>query len=83
MVPARHRQHRDMGGNPEKPVDESGERISPRRSFKHWQQTYRNSSEPWTGAERNFASRLRPLITETLFLQMHDEGVRLNELRGD
>jgi two-component system, chemotaxis family, sensor kinase Cph1 len=67
-------------GNPEKPVEETdaGKRISPRRSFESWKQTFENSSEAWEGADRKFASDLRPVIAETLFLRMNEEILRLN-----
>jgi chemotaxis family two-component system sensor kinase Cph1 len=67
-------------GNPEKPVEETeaGRRISPRRSFEQWKQTFRDNSAPWTAMDRKFASALRPLVAETLLLQMNQEVVRLN-----
>jgi len=70
----------NWGGNPEKPIEETeaGQRISPRRSFEKWKQTVRDNSEPWADMERAFASSLRPLIAETLFLQMNEDIVRLN-----
>lgn len=67
-------------GDPEKPVEKTGEgeRISPRRSFAKWQQTFQDSSEQWTSLDRTFASALRPVIAETLFLRMNEEVLRLN-----
>jgi len=67
-------------GNPEKPLHETeeGKRISPRRSFESWKQTFENNSEAWTEADRKFASELRPVIAETLFLRMNEEVLRLN-----
>jgi chemotaxis family two-component system sensor kinase Cph1 len=67
-------------GNPEKPVQETeaGKRISPRRSFESWKQTFENRSEGWTEADRKFALELRPVIAETLFLRMNEEVLRLN-----
>ena len=67
-------------GNPEKPVEktEASQRLSPRRSFEKWKQTFRDSSEPWMDGERRFAASLRPLIAETLLLHMNREIVRLN-----
>ena len=67
-------------GNPEKPVEETeaGRRITPRRSFEKWKQTFRDSAEPWTESERKFAAALRPLVAEALFLKMNREIVRLN-----
>jgi light-regulated signal transduction histidine kinase (bacteriophytochrome) len=51
-------------GNPEKPVEETeaGRRISPRRSFEEWKQTFRDRAEPWTNTDRKFASSLRAEI---------------------
>jgi len=68
------------GGDPDKPVEETGagERISPRRSFAKWKQTFHDRSEQWTGIDRTFASALRPVIAETLFLRMNEEVLRLN-----
>jgi chemotaxis family two-component system sensor kinase Cph1 len=68
------------GGDPDKPVEKMSEggRISPRRSFAKWQQTFHDSSEPWTSIDRSFASALRPVIAETLFLRMNEEVLRLN-----
>jgi chemotaxis family two-component system sensor kinase Cph1 len=67
-------------GDPEKPVESTsaGERISPRRSFAKWKQTFHDSSEQWTPIDRSFASALRPVIAETLFLRMNEEVLRLN-----
>jgi chemotaxis family two-component system sensor kinase Cph1 len=57
---------------------EEGKRISPRRSFQSWKQTFENNSEAWTEADRKFASELRAVIAETLFLRMNEEFLRLN-----
>ncbi|MEP6539925.1 MAG: hypothetical protein ABJF23_31650 [Bryobacteraceae bacterium] len=67
-------------GDPNKPVEmtDLGERISPRRSFAQWKQTFDDRSEPWTKSDRTFASALRPVIAETLFLRMNEEVLRLN-----
>jgi chemotaxis family two-component system sensor kinase Cph1 len=67
-------------GDPDKPVEKTdvGERISPRRSFAKWQQTFHDRSEQWTSIDRTFASALRPVIAETLFLRMNEEVLRLN-----
>jgi two-component system, chemotaxis family, sensor kinase Cph1 len=67
-------------GDPDKPVEKTGagERISPRRSFAKWQQTFHDSSERWTSTDRSFALALRPVIAETLFLRMNEEVLRLN-----
>ena len=70
----------EWAGDPDKPVEKTdvGERISPRRSFAKWKQTFHDSSEPWTKIERGFASALRPVIAETIFLLMNEEVLRLN-----
>ena len=67
-------------GNPDKPVEktDAGERISPRRSFAKWQQTFHDKSEQWTSTDRTFAAALRPVIAETLFLRMNEDVLRLN-----
>ena len=67
-------------GNPDKPMHETeaGLRLSPRRSFEQWKQIFRDTSEPWSDRERKFASTLRPIIAEMLFLQLNEEIVRLN-----
>ena len=67
-------------GDPDKPVEktEAGEYVSPRSSFAKWQQTFHDSSEQWTAIERTFASSLRPVIAESLFLRMNEDVLRLN-----
>jgi chemotaxis family two-component system sensor kinase Cph1 len=67
-------------GDPNKPVEktDAGERINPRRSFANWQQTFHDKSAPWTSADRTFATALRPVIAETLFLRMNEDVLRLN-----
>jgi chemotaxis family two-component system sensor kinase Cph1 len=67
-------------GDPEKPVEKTGagERISPRRSFAKWQQTFHGNSARWSAIDRSFAAALRPVIAETLFLGMNEEVLRLN-----
>ena len=67
-------------GDPNNPVEKTGssERISPRVSFAKWQETFHDNSEPWTPMDRTFASALRPMIAETLFLRMNEEVLRLN-----
>ncbi len=67
-------------GDPDKPLEkaEAGKPISPRRSFAKWQQTFHDSSEQWTAVERTFASSLRPVIAESLFLRMNEDVLRLN-----
>lgn len=52
-------------GNPGKPqstIDEQGrEKISPRNSFKVWQQEMHNISAPWTSQNTMIATRMRKL----------------------
>ena len=70
-----------VAGDPDKPAGESRAwpgASAPRRSFEKWQQTFHDSSEQWTSIDRTFASALRPVIAETLFLRMNEEVLRLN-----
>ena len=63
-------------GNPDKPVDESGEgRISPRKSFAAWQETVEGRSADWTQAECDLAETLRITLLEVI-LRLTDEAAQ-------
>jgi light-regulated signal transduction histidine kinase (bacteriophytochrome) len=68
----------DWAGNPEKPVEDHGTRISPRRSFALWQQTVTGRSRPWTEAEITAAVELRSAINALIF-QRAERLRRLNK----
>lgn len=57
------------GGNPQKPVergDDGALRLSPRKSFRVWGETVRNSARPWAGHEVRAAARLRSSLMDML-----------------
>ena len=65
-------------GDPHKPVEGEGERLSPRRSFAAWRQSVRLQSEPWRAVEITAAASLRTLLTEVV-LQRIDQIARERE----
>ncbi|MGR0185746.1 ATP-binding protein [Azospirillum aestuarii] len=50
------------GGDPRKPLDREGQRLSPRASFETWKETVRHRALPWTAAERDTAAALRHAV---------------------
>ena len=69
-------------GNPEKTLvsDTSGTRISPRKSFETWIQTYRDKSLPWSQVEVDAANSLSLALIEVLAhkaLRSSEESYRL------
>ncbi|KAA0683198.1 ATP-binding protein [Azospirillum brasilense] len=50
------------GGDPRKPLDRDGQRLSPRASFETWKETVRHRALPWTAAERDTAAALRHAV---------------------
>lgn len=70
----------NWGGNPHKPIEvlEDGTiNISPRQSFKLWQETVRNKSLPWKNCEIEAALELRSSIVGIL-LRKADELAKVN-----
>ncbi len=70
----------NWGGNPHKPVEvlEDGTvNISPRKSFKLWQETVRNKSLAWKNCEIEAALELRSSIVGIL-LRKADELAKVN-----
>ena len=65
------------GGDPRKPVDVEGERLTPRKSFAMWKETVRLRSRPWAAWEHDAATEMRNL-TATVVLQQAAEIFRLN-----
>ncbi|MBW4477516.1 MAG: GAF domain-containing protein [Tolypothrix brevis GSE-NOS-MK-07-07A] len=68
------------GGNPNKPVevDENGSlRLSPRKSFKMWQETVRFKSLPWRKCEIDGALKLKNAIIG-MVLKKADELAKIN-----
>ena len=71
-------------GNPDKPVETgpNGDRLTPRKSFKVWQQTVRNQSAPWTDGEISAAESLRVTLLEVVLRitdAAHKEQARSQE----
>lgn len=69
-------------GNPQKTVvqDESGIRISPRKSFRTWIQTYHDKSLPWSRVEVDAANALSMALIEVLAqkaLRSSEESYRM------
>lgn len=55
-------------GNPDKPVElgPSGSRLSPRKSFKAWQEMVSNHSQPWSQQDIGAAEYLRVTLLEVI-----------------
>ncbi|WP_407493314.1 HWE histidine kinase domain-containing protein [Pseudooceanicola sp. MF1-13] len=69
----------NWAGNPEKPVElgPNGSRLTPRKSFKAWQEIVRGQSAPWRSSELRAADALRVTLLEVV-LKMADQR---NEVR--
>ena len=70
----------NWGGNPHKPIEVLSDgtvNISPRQSFKLWQETVRNKSLPWKSCEIEAALELRSSIVGIL-LRKADELAKVN-----
>lgn len=65
------------GGDPRKPVEVEGERLTPRKSFAMWKETVRLRARPWAAWEIDAATEMRNL-TATLVLRQAAEIFRLN-----
>ena len=65
------------GGNPNKPVEDAGERISPRKSFEAWKQQVQMHSLPWQDVEIEAAIELRRLLSDVMMRRAR-EYARLN-----
>lgn len=72
------------GGNPEKVYSEgpNGPRLSPRGSFKLWQETVRNQSEPWLQPQLDAARALRAAIGEVMVRKAHEADQARDMLLG-
>lgn len=68
------------GGDPRKRVepDPAGPRLHPRRSFEAWQETVRQSADPWHAAEIDAAVELRTAIVG-IVLRRAEELAALSE----
>lgn len=70
----------NWGGNPHKPIEvlsDGSLQISPRQSFKLWQETVRDKSLPWKNCEIEAALELRSSIVGIL-LRKADELAKVN-----
>lgn len=70
----------NWGGNPQKPVEvdeDGGIRLSPRKSFKLWQETVKFQSLPWKKWEIEAVLELRGAIISTV-LRQADELAKIN-----
>jgi light-regulated signal transduction histidine kinase (bacteriophytochrome) len=65
-------------GDPNKPVQPGGDRISPRKSFAAWRQTVRQQSDPWTSLDIRTAQSLRLSLLE-IVLEHTDQLARERE----
>ena len=56
----------NWGGNPEQAInfEDDGKKYHPRNSFKQWQETLKQHSEPWSKEELEIAEGLRSFIFE-------------------
>ncbi|MXO86961.1 GAF domain-containing protein [Altererythrobacter aurantiacus] len=61
-------------GDPSK-AKETGDRLTPRKSFAAWQDTVRGRSAPWTRRERDAAVAIRTSLLEVI-LRVTDEAVQ-------
>lgn len=71
----------DWGGDPNKTYETGrfGDRLTPRKSFAIWKETVRDTSHPWTDADRRFADALRIAVVEVLLFNnevLADERTR-------
>jgi two-component system, chemotaxis family, sensor kinase Cph1 len=65
----------EWGGNPNKPVELSGNgevRLSPRKSFEKWQETVQSCALPWKRCEIEIVTELRSLIVGIILRQADD-----------
>jgi len=62
------------GGNPDKSVikNESGKRLSPRKSFEKWKVLVENTAQPWQKYEIDAAIALRNDIKEFILQKFHE-----------
>ena len=69
----------DWSGNPNKPVEKSGEGdiLHPRKSFELWKETVRLRSLPWRAEEKSAVASLRASVIENV-LQRMERITRLN-----
>ncbi|MFW5661906.1 MAG: HWE histidine kinase domain-containing protein, partial [Oceanicaulis sp.] len=56
----------DWAGDPNKPVAEDGETLTPRTSFALWKEDVRGRSKPWTPGEMKAAETLRVTLLEVV-----------------
>ena len=60
-------------GNPHKPVEADGERLTPRKSFAAWKELARGASAPWSEREQRAGEALRLSLIE-IVLKLSDEA---------
>jgi light-regulated signal transduction histidine kinase (bacteriophytochrome) len=65
-------------GNPQKPAEDDGHRLAPRKSFALWKEQVTGRSRPWQEAEVTAALELRSAINALIFKRA-DRLRRLNE----
>ena len=75
----------EWGGDPNKPVDYDGTRLSPRRSFEAWKETVSLHALPWQSVEVDAAIELRRLLSDVMmrrareYAKLNAELARSNE----
>lgn len=65
-------------GNPEKPVDVEGERLSPRKSFEKWSVEQSGKSLPWEDHEIAAAAALKKSLSD-IIIEKYEEVRELNK----
>jgi diguanylate cyclase (GGDEF)-like protein/PAS domain S-box-containing protein len=72
-------------GRPEKIFheDEAGVRLSPRKSFETWQETWRGRSEPWSHIEIETAKSIALALTQGLAQKAQLELAQAEKKRAD
>lgn len=73
------RRHVTWAGNPDKPVDRRGRKLTPRASFEAWRQAVAGHCEPWTAVELELAGVLRARLLDALMARREQrelEGTR-------
>jgi light-regulated signal transduction histidine kinase (bacteriophytochrome) len=68
----------DWAGNPQKPAEDDGQRLAPRKSFALWKEQVTGRSRPWEEAEVTAALELRSAINALIFKRA-DRLRRMNE----
>lgn len=68
------------GGDPRKPVDESGHRLHPRNSFEAWKETVRLRARPWRASERAAVAEFRHAVVGIVLRKTEELAARSAEL---